>query len=707
MALTEFEKNMDIIAALDDEPNDVGGLSAAELKAKFDEGGKALQDYINNTLLPALDTAGVERAVLLPLLNAGFKYMRLNSDGALEVSTDGVTWQATASSGHLIYDAAGRQMPQRSRLKFVGASVVTDDGTYTIVSGVKGDKGETGAKGDKGDKGDTGDQGPRGAAWYPAVDGLGNLTFVLSETVTPPPAYNIRGPQGPQGVQGLQGATGATGPQGIQGPRGLQGAKGEKGDTGATGATGPAGPAGPQGAQGIQGKQGETGPTGADGAAGPQGPAGPQGIQGPQGETGPQGADGAAGPQGPAGPQGIQGPQGETGPQGATGATGPAGPTGPQGPKGDPGEDGKSFTVKDIYPTLAALKQAFPTGNEYAYQVTGENDEIFIWSALNSDWTSVGKLQGPQGPQGPTGDTGPQGPKGDTGPQGPQGIQGIQGEKGDTGAQGPKGDTGPQGPQGIQGIQGEKGDTGAQGPKGDTGPQGPQGVQGIQGEKGEKGATGATGPTGPTGPEGPEGPQGPQGETGPQGPQGIQGPQGEAGESAYTAASKGGYTGTETQFNSDLAKIGNKADKTVPAAAGNLAALDAAGNLVDSGKKVGDFQTKVTASGLLKGDGAGGVTAAAAGTDYSGPKATVTATLLASGWTGSEAPFVYTLAIAGVTATSYQELLPAVNITAEQLKALQAANITDGGQAAGSMTLKAYGKKPTVDIPIRVIKEGE
>lgn len=551
----------------------------------------------HNKLIDALVALGVEQ--LIQYGSEDIKYIRLNADEHIEVSSDGVTWTEVASSGHLIYDAAGQQMPQRSRLKFGGASVVTDDGTYTIVSGVKGDKGETGAKGDKGEKGDTGDQGPQGAAWYPAVDGLGNLTFVLSETATPPPAYNIRGPQGPQGVQGLQGATGATGPQGIQGPRGLQGAKGEKGATGATGATGPAGPAGAQGAQGIQG------------------------------------------------------PQGETGPQGATGATGPAGPTGPQGQKGDPGEDGKSFTVQDIYPTLAALKQAFPTGNEYAYQVTAEDDEIFIWSELATDWVSLGKLQGPQGPQGPTGATG------------------------------------------------------AQGPKGDTGPQGPQGVQGIQGEKGEQGATGATGPTGPTGPEGPEGPQGPQGETGPQGEQGIQGPQGEAGESAYTAASKGGYAGTETQFNNDLAKIGNKADKMVPAAAGNLAALDAAGNLSDSGKKVGDFQTKVTASGLLKGDGNGGVTAAAAGTDYSGPKVTVTATLLASGWTGSEAPFVYTLAIAGVTATSYQELLPAVNITAEQLKALQAANITDGGQAAGSMTLKAYGKVPTVDIPIRVIKEGE
>lgn len=551
----------------------------------------------HNKLIDALVALGVEQ--LIQYGSEDIKYIRLNADEHIEVSSDGATWTEVASSGHLIYDAAGQQMPQRSRLKFGGASVVTDDGTYTIVSGVKGDKGDTGAKGDKGDKGDTGDQGPRGAAWYPAVDGLGNLTFVLSETATPPPAYNIRGPQGPQGVQGLQGAAGATGPQGIQGPRGLQGAKGEKGATGATGATGPAGPAGAQGAQGMQG------------------------------------------------------PQGETGPQGATGATGPAGPTGPQGQKGDPGEDGKSFTVQDIYPTLAALKQAFPTGNEYAYQVTAEDDEIFIWSELATDWVSLGKLQGPQGPQGPTGATG------------------------------------------------------AQGPKGDAGPQGPQGVQGIQGEKGEQGATGATGPTGPTGLEGPEGPQGPQGETGPQGEQGIQGPQGEAGESAYTAASKGGYTGTQTQFNSDLAQIASKADKTVPAAAGNLAALDAAGNLSDSGKKPADFQAKVTASGLLKGDGSGGVTAAAAGTDYSGPKATVTATLLASGWTGSEAPFVYTLAIAGVTATSYQELVPAVNITAEQLKALQAANITDAGQAAGTMTLKAYGKKPTVDIPIRVIKEGE
>ena len=55
MALPKFQKDMAIISALDDEPNDVGGLSAAELKAKFDEGGQAIKDYINNTLTKQAD----------------------------------------------------------------------------------------------------------------------------------------------------------------------------------------------------------------------------------------------------------------------------------------------------------------------------------------------------------------------------------------------------------------------------------------------------------------------------------------------------------------------------------------------------------------------------------------------------------------------------------------------------------------------------
>ena len=55
MALTTLTDDLEIISALDDEPNDVGGLTADQLKAKFDEGPLALQTYLNTVLLPEMD----------------------------------------------------------------------------------------------------------------------------------------------------------------------------------------------------------------------------------------------------------------------------------------------------------------------------------------------------------------------------------------------------------------------------------------------------------------------------------------------------------------------------------------------------------------------------------------------------------------------------------------------------------------------------
>lgn len=451
MAIEKFNKNMAIIAALDDEPNDIGGMTSAELKNKFDEGGKAIQTYMNETLIPTLENLGVETAVLLPQNEAGFKYIRLNADKVLEVSTDGETWQATGSSGHLILGPDGQALPQRSRMQFTNGTV-TDQNGVTVVTGVKGDKGEKGDKGDTGDTGATGAQGPVGPAIVPSVGINGVMSFSLQNVTSPPQSVNVRGPQGPQGVQGEQGAQGARGPQGIQGVAGAQGPKGDQGETG---------PAGP---------------------TGPQGPTGLQGVQGIQGETGPKGAPGDKGETGPAGPQG---------PTGATGAT------------GAPGKDGKSLYIEDIYPTLAALRKAIPTGNDKMYMVEADK-ECYIWSELASDWVPVGKLQGPEGPQGPAG---------------AQGIQGPKGDKGDTGA------TGPQGEQGIQGPTGPQGEPGA---KGATGPQGPQGIQGVQGE---------------------------QGATGQEGPQGPAGVKGTDGKSAYQTAVEAGYSGTETAFNTALKEV--------------------------------------------------------------------------------------------------------------------------------------------------------
>ena len=364
MSLPTLDDNLNIIQQLDDEPNDVGGLTAAELKAKFDQGGKAIQTYLNEVLLPALEAAGV--LDLLRTADSAVQYIRLNSDDVIEVSANGETWIATASSGHIILDPDGNQMPQRARMRFTN-SEVTDNGIETVVHGIKGDKGDKGDQGDQGIQGIQGERGLTGPVIVPSIDANGVMSFTIQDTAIAPGSISVRGPQGPQGVQGAQGAQGERGPQGIQGV---------------------------QGAQGIQGLQGETGP------AGPAGPTGPQGA------------------------------------------------TGPQGVKGDDGADGTSFVIQDIYPTLGALKAAYPTGNEYAYQVTAEDDEIFIWSELETDWVSLGKLQGPQGPQGPAGPAGPTGATGATGPQGPQGIQGVQG---------PQGATGPEGPQGPAGVAGADG----------------------------------------------------------------------------------------------------------------------------------------------------------------------------------------------------------------------------------------------------------
>lgn len=88
---------------------------------------------------------------------------------------------------------------------------------------------------------------------------------------------------------------------------------------------------------------------------------------------------------------------------------------------------------------------------------------------------------------------------------------------------------------------------------------------------------------------------------------------------------------------------------------------------------------------------------------------TISAVLLAQSWqTDPNMPFyVYKLAVEGVTAASNQDVLLDPNITAAQLTAAQAANIQDGGQIDGELTLKAWGYKPTVDIPIRVILRGD
>lgn len=84
------------------------------------------------------------------------------------------------------------------------------------------------------------------------------------------------------------------------------------------------------------------------------------------------------------------------------------------------------------------------------------------------------------------------------------------------------------------------------------------------------------------------------------------------------------------------------------------------------------------------------------------PSTTVNITLYAETWNNG----TYTITNDLITSTSNQEIIPAVGITKEQYKAMGAAMIVDGGQSTGSITLKALGKVPTINIPIRIIFRG-
>ena len=63
LVIPDLDDDLDVIQKLDDEPNDVGGLTAAQLKAKFDEGPNAIKRYINDELLPAISDTGAEADV--------------------------------------------------------------------------------------------------------------------------------------------------------------------------------------------------------------------------------------------------------------------------------------------------------------------------------------------------------------------------------------------------------------------------------------------------------------------------------------------------------------------------------------------------------------------------------------------------------------------------------------------------------------------
>ena len=160
--------------------------------------------------------------------------------------------------------------------------------------------------------------------------------------------------------------------------------------------------------------------------------------------------------------------------------------------------------------------------------------------------------------------------------------------------------------------------------------------------------------------------------------------------------------GTDLSVNSSTRKI----NITVPTSASDIGALPDTTVIpsidgLATKTYVDTKQAKITTSGILKGNGAGGVSAAVKGTDYAGPSVGVTATLRASGWDANAK--TQTVSVSGVTASSNGSLRIAQSATDEQFTAWGAAQLRVTAQAAGTLTVKATGTVPTIDIPVEVL----
>jgi hypothetical protein len=56
MALTKLTADVNNIQALSDKPNEIDGLTSSQLKERYDRAGATIKQYINEVLIPELDT---------------------------------------------------------------------------------------------------------------------------------------------------------------------------------------------------------------------------------------------------------------------------------------------------------------------------------------------------------------------------------------------------------------------------------------------------------------------------------------------------------------------------------------------------------------------------------------------------------------------------------------------------------------------------
>ena len=126
LVIPYIEDDLDIIQKLDDEPNDVGGLTAAELKEKFDEAGNIIKGYLNVTLLPSLSDTVAEAEV-----RAAAEQERVANETA-RVSAENS--RVTAENARVSAENA-RVSAENARVSAESARVSAENGRVTAENG--------------------------------------------------------------------------------------------------------------------------------------------------------------------------------------------------------------------------------------------------------------------------------------------------------------------------------------------------------------------------------------------------------------------------------------------------------------------------------------------------------------------------------------------------------------------------------------------
>ena len=341
---------------------------------------------------------------------------------------------------------------------------------------------------------------------------------------------------------------------------------------------------------------------------------------------------------------------------------GPPGPPGPQGPKGDSGD---SYTVKGLYSTLSALQAAHPTGSagDAWFVGTSENNVVYQWDVDQSAWVNVGVLKGPKGDKGDPGDPGA---------AGEDGVRGLGWYQDVVTTSTPQiymwtvGSLAPKWGEGDWLYDPDNGNVGLCTSRTDKADG--SGSASITYKGTLKGTDGSS----------------------------IQSINRTSGTGAPGATDT--YTVTLTNGNTTTFQVYNGKDGS---GSGDMtkSVYDPKGKAQDIFAYADAKQSKITASGILKGNGAGGVSAAVKGTDYAAPSVGVSVTLRASGWNANTK--TQTVSVSGVTATV--NLI--ITAAPDSYMSYAAAGVRCTAQGAGTLTF-ACETVPTADVAANVLIPG-